>query len=331
MGWMFRSSGVLGRVAATAGAAILGAAIMASPARADESSQNFNAQNWKPALDPYGYAAVEGAQSLSLLSLHFQTYYDWTNQPLRLIEPRTPGGDDREIIEKQFMMNICFAIGVLPDLLGQGSGLTIGVDLPIALYEDGREVDGDPPGTQPDHLNVTGWGDLRIAAKLTIFGRDDAALGFAVQASLELPTGDEEMFVSNGHDKAVPYLGVILEKRIPIFRIAANLGYEIQPLELGIPGVQVDDKIKMSAAFAIEPFEPLGIPILKNCGIFAEVLHWTRAEDPWKNEYESPAEAGLGVRFQGVILDILAGFNTRLNDGVGAPDERFYVSLSFIF
>ncbi len=310
-------------MAALAVALTLGAAaLVPAPARAQNDDNNFNHQNWKPALDAYGYATVEGARSLSMLQFHLQTYYNWSERPLRL--PLDQGG--QTVIDELFMMNAALSVGVLPgSLLGEGCGLSIGLDLPIALYEDGNEV-----GSQRD-LTVSGWGDLRASVKLTLFNRDDDLLGLALQATLEFPTGDEDMFLSPGPDHATPAFVAIIEKRLFIFRIGVNVGYEVQAVQQSIPGIRIDDKIKLSGALALEPFEPLDVPLLKGLGVFTEVIHWTLAEDPWNDEFDSPTELGVGARYTGALLDILAGMSFGLNDGPGAPDTRFYLSLSFLF
>src|SRR5215470_13446057 len=62
-------------------AAALGLALAG---RAAPAFEGFDAENWKPALDPYGYVTVDGARSLGALAPHAALYFSWAHDPLRL-------------------------------------------------------------------------------------------------------------------------------------------------------------------------------------------------------------------------------------------------------
>src|SRR5262245_22818823 len=95
--------------AAVAAAAFLGAAGIA---RAQSTPDLFNVDEFKPAIDPYGYAVVNGARSLAPWQLHAAAYVNWAKNPIEF-DPAlgVPRGND--IIRELTMLDIVAGLGLI--------------------------------------------------------------------------------------------------------------------------------------------------------------------------------------------------------------------------
>lgn len=164
-------------------------------ARGASAFEGFDAENWKPALDPYGYMTVDGARSLRSLELHAALYFNWAHNPLRLEVPRPGGAGGREVIRDLSVFDLVLALGLFD--LGSHGGLEIGADLPGAANVNGLSIGVDPVTGKPDRLRGASFGDLRTAAKLTLFDREEDALGLAIRGEIQWPTGRDQDFLSN--------------------------------------------------------------------------------------------------------------------------------------
>jgi len=193
------------------------------------------------------------------------------------------------------------------------------------LDENGLRVGFDPVTGKPDGLEETGFGNLRTAVKLTALDREDDPIGIAARIELQWPTGRESDFLSNdGH--VTPVFGLIVEKKLGPVRFGIQCQYEHIPGHIEVAGVTVDDKVKLGAGLALEPFDQTKLPL----GFVLEAFHWFRACNPWKAEAEAPVEIGAAVKYGGTLFAAL-GVNFGLNKGVGSPDERLFAALGIAF
>jgi len=130
----------------------------------------FPTQNYKPAVGTFDYFTTEdGRITLPTVGLQYQYEY----RPVRLITK--PGNETMgSIISSRHVGHLTGAIGA-PDII------SVGLDLPIVLYQDARPsyylgTDGDNGGI----------GDLRLLFKAVLFKHKSLRTGLGV--NFELPT-----------------------------------------------------------------------------------------------------------------------------------------------
>lgn len=282
--------------------------LAASQALAVETT-SINAQAFMPPVDPYGYITLNGARSLKgFAHMHAALYFNWAHDPFE-IEDLGAGVPDIKVIENVSMVDLNVGLGILA--FGNG-GLEVGFDLPMAVnIDDGRFT----------ALDDTAFGDLRTDVKLTLLDREEDVLGVAFRGSVTWPTGDDGNFLSNG-DNVNWIVTAIVEKKAGIVRLGVEVGFEKFRYSFN-PGIfQIDDKVHLGAG--------LGIELVKDLELVAEIQHTTRWENPWDHEVESPIEFGGAIRYSATPF-FLAGASGGLNDGVGAPDSRFFFALGVTF
>lgn len=311
-----------GKALAAAALAVAGLAAGGAPARA--AIESFDAQNWKPALDPYGYVTVDGAKTLEPFQFHVAAYFDWEHNPLKLTAGR-PGGFGRTVIRDLSQVDLVAGLGIIS--FGHG-GLEIGIDVPYIVDESGKSIgDVNPVTGAPKELPETSWGDPRTAVKLTLLDRAEDAIGIALKGEIQWPIGREKAFLNN-RNRITPLFSLVIEKKMGILRFGGEIGYEYINQHTEVAGVTVDDKLKLGLAFAVEPFDEK--ETLGKLSFVVEAFHWARIGNLWKHEAESPIEIGGAIKWTGGVF-ALVGANAGLNSGVGSPDERVYASVGVTF
>jgi hypothetical protein len=298
----------------------LAAVALALAARAAPAFEGIDVENWKPALDPYGYVTVDGARALRSLAPHAALYVNWAHEPLRL-EVARPGGFGKDVVRDLTVFDAVLALGLFD--LGDHGGLEIGVDLPYAVDVNGISIALDPATGKPDDLRQASLGNLRTAAKLALLDPEEDVVGIALRGEVQWPTGRDEDFLSNDRHAAWD-AGLVVEEKIGPVRFGVEALYEGIHGAIQVEGATIDDKLKLGAGLAVRPFESLPLEVV------AEVFHWTRAGHPWRIAAESPVEVGGAVKLAGTVFALL-GASTGLDTGVGAAEARLYAAIGATF
>ncbi|HVY62202.1 MAG TPA: hypothetical protein VHF22_11150 [Planctomycetota bacterium] len=314
---MARARPALARRGLAALLAVAGALAAASPARA-EVWKGLNIENFKPALDPFGYATVNGARSLDPLHFHVQGVFNWARNPIEFAEP--PPGKDTEIVRDLAVLDLGGSVGVLP--IGKTGGLELGVNVPLVLVESGTRVDsldGDFSGF--------GVGSVRTDAKLTFTDRDRPdwfPVGLAVRAFAEWATGQERDLLSDDGHNAYGVTAIVERRLLGRLRLGVEVGYEYIEGRGQVAGITYDDKLLLGGGAAVD--------VIELWSIYAEAFHWARIGNLWKHEAEAPLEGDVGVKRSGGRLYIEAGVGAGgLVHGAGAPDLRVHAAVGFTF
>ena len=300
--------------------------------------EGFNAQNFQPPVDPFGYITMNGARHLRAGHPFFAAYIDWSNNPLDLRDIREGFIDDMTFVRGTA------AIGLV-NFLDNG-GISLGVDVPYALQMDGFGRDPrttDPAFVTPPAVELPDGrlSDIRAETKVTFLDREKDPIGIALHAWGTAPTGEDKYFLSND-ERFGAGGGLILEKDFGGFRIGGQVDYEwiegdviiseVRFVDDGFGGLlegteekrlKVDDKVHMKLAAAKELF-------FDDFWLVVEATHWARATNMYNTTRESPAEIGAALRFDRHLL-VLVGGSIGVDDGVGAPDARAFAALGFKF
>src|SRR5688572_24664553 len=269
---------------------------LSDPALA-QVDEGFNAQNFNPPIDSFGYITMNGARHLRAGHPFFGAYIDWANNSLDLRDIR-----EGYIDEMTFVQGVV-SIGVLNFL--ENGGISVGVVVPYALDMDGYGRDPrttDPAQVTPPAVELPDGrlSDIRAETKITFLDREKDPIGIALRGFGTFPTGEDKYFLSNDETYGAG-AGVILEKDFGGFRIGAEVAYEwlegdvviseITFVDDGITDgteekkLRVDDKLHMKLAMAKELF-------VDDLWLVVEATHWARATHFYNTTRESPAEIG---------------------------------------
>ena len=303
---------------------------LSQPALA-QVDEGFNAQNFNPPIDSFGYITMNGARHLRAGHPFVGSYIDWANNPLDLRDIR-----EGYIDEMTFVHGVV-SIGVVNFL--ENGGISLGAVVPYALDMDGFGRDPrttDPAQVTPPAIELPDGrlSDIRAETKITFLDREKDPIGVALRGFGTFPTGEDKYFLSNDEHFGAGG-GLILEKDFGGFRIGAEAAYEwlegdtvISEIKFVDDGVtegteekklRVDDKLHMKLGMAKELF-------VDDLWFVVEASHWARATHFYNTTRESPAEIGGAIRFDRHVM-IMIGASAGVDDGVGAPEVRAFAAI----
>jgi hypothetical protein len=236
--------------------------------------------------------------------------FDYADQPLSL----TTGETTSTIVGSQAFLHLGVSLALWDRLL-------VSMLLPIAVLQN-----GDSPMVQgvtlqsPSSAEV---GDLRLGARVRLFGEYDAPFQIGAGAYLHLPTGPSDSFTGEGTVRAGPQ--IVLGGRIDRFVWSAAIGAAFRGSEnpstltygAGAAVMLLQDRIQAGAElFAATPLQEGFITV-------SETSSFSRG-------MTTNAELLLGVRarlVEGLVLGVAAG--PGLTDAIGTPTYRFLGNASW--
>ncbi|GAB4015781.1 MAG: hypothetical protein Fur0010_15120 [Bdellovibrio sp.] len=166
----------------------------------------------------------------------------------------------------------------------------------------------------PSREGIWAMGDTKIIGKYRLTG-DNVADSFALIPEIELPTGDDQLFVSN---KGVGTgIKLAYEKNFGFMRLNLNTGYMYNS-----QAVLKDLDYRNRLNFAVGAHVPLG----NHWGIISEAVT-TRTF----KRYQNPGEVYIGSRYQMTNnLAINAGAAIGNLGGVGSNEFRLLAGLKWV-
>lgn len=236
--------------------------------------------------------------------------FDYADQPLVL----TTGESTSTIVGSQAFLHLGVSLALWDRLL-------LSMLLPIAVLQN-----GDSPMVQGVTLqspSSSEIGDLRLGARVRLFGEYDAPFQIGVGAYLHLPTGPEDSFTGEGSARVGPQLA--LGGRVDRFVWSAMIGAAFRgsenpsTLTYGAGGgvMLLQDHIQLGAElFAATPLQE-GFLTVSESSSFSRGM-------------TTNAELLFGVRarfLDGLVLGVAAG--PGLTDAIGTPTYRFLGNVSW--
>lgn len=140
--------------------------------------EGFNAQNFQPPIDSFGYITMNGARHLRAGHPFVAAYVDWSNNPLDLRD-----------INEGYIDRMTFVHGVasigLVNFLDNG-GISLGAVVQYAAEMDGfgRDPDTTTPvfvTADPVDLPDGRLADTRVETKITLLDRAKDPIGIALR------------------------------------------------------------------------------------------------------------------------------------------------------
>ncbi len=180
-------------------AALVMAALAATsaPARAQTTSPGLALDRFDPAPAGDRMFGVPSPYAAGDLTPHVMLLGDYAHDPLVL---RTlPGNQlDGAVVQSQLYLNLDAGLSLW-------SRVFVDVDVPVALYQHGgtQDVPAADQFTPPSSVQ---FGDLRIGARVRLFGEYQDPFQIAVGGFVWAPTGAKDAFVSTGQVRGLPQL-----------------------------------------------------------------------------------------------------------------------------
>jgi len=292
----------LGVVVAAAGTTI------AAPALAQNGGLALDRFEPAPAGDrmfgvPSPYAAGE-------LTPHVMLLGDYAHDPLVL--QRVPSDTNAgTVVGSQLYLNLDAALSLWNRIL-------VDVDVPVAVYQSGASPTvGGESFASP---SAAQFGDLRLGARVRLFGEYHNPFQIAVGAYVWLPTANKNSYVGTGDVRALPQL--ILGGRIAEHVVwSAAAGVELQKSST-FGGIEQGSMVRWGAG--------VGFLLLDNRHL--QVGPEASGELVLRDVQRRSTNAELLVDLRYRVVDnveIAAGAGPGLASGIGTPDFRALLSVAY--
>lgn len=286
------------------------AAFCAAPfARAAEEGR-FDAQIFRPSAGPRDLVMINKSETIGHKSLTLGFWSDISLDPLAIASITT--GQTIHAVGARLQLTGVIGFGLY-------DWVDFGVALPFVAWQtsDNLRLLGSEGPVSPNAL-----GDVRVSTKIAIpgFNRKDhikEGFGMAVTGNLNLPTGDQNAFASDG--ALTGGFGYIVDYRFNFgLLLAANAGMWLRP-DRQFAGTKVGDMANFGLAGEMYVVQRWGWSVLG--GVFGHVSTSKFPDSP----SQVPAEALLALRFQtdaGFTFTVGGAFGA--NCGFGAPVFRAF-------
>ncbi len=204
--------------------------------------------------------------------------------------------------------------------------LRLGVNLPIALYQDGETgqtlVNGTAETFRP--ANQASIGDVRLSADVRVVGETTDPFTLALGVRGWAPTGDRNQFTGDGTFRVAPQ--ALAAGEIGAFTYAARLGMIYRSLDTGYAGSDLGSELTGSAAAGLRVVDRRLVigPEIWGSSVFS-------GSDTFFSKRSSPVEWLFGAHFDATKeLRVGAGGGSGLTRGFGAPEVRGVLSVEWV-
>lgn len=235
---------------------------------------------------------------------------DYAASPL--VASAVPGADpDTDLLGHRLQAHAALALGV-------GERFEFHVVLPMVLDQG-----GDDPGAQGLSVPApesSGLGDVAVGGSARLLGDNDSGLQLGVVASLVLPTGSTAALA--GDDGLGGRGGLMLAAGSDDLRFAVESGVALRPSRTyGLT----------ESGSSVYARAGVHVGVTQGLRVLMELQANSRLKRLARN-YESPAEALLGLRYQtggGLMLGV--GGGVGLTQAPGVPSVRGLLTLGYAF
>jgi OOP family OmpA-OmpF porin len=154
--------------------------------------------------------------------------------------------------------------------------------------------------------------------------------GLAVSPFLDVPTGDEDHFTSNG---TTDYGAIaIAEAVVGRFRGSMNWGYRVNDEAFSDDDETDEILFGLGLGFLVMGEPPMFSPVSSRLELLAEIFGATAEQHAFKDEFATPVEFLGGGRFvhrSGLLL--AAGAGTAVTDSINGPDWRVVAQAGYVW
>ncbi|AKV00540.1 outer membrane protein OmpA [Labilithrix luteola] len=285
-------------------------ASLTKEAAAQQAPLALNRFDPAPAGDRF--FGVQSPYAAGKATPHVMLLGDYAHNPLVL---RWNGSDESagKVVTSQLFLHLNGGISLF-------NRLNLNVDLPLALLQEG----GSPTNGGTTFASPGGaeFGDLRLGARLRLFGEYDDPFQVAVGGYVWVPTGSDSSgsFVGDGKVRGLPQ-AIVGGRVANRFIYSAAVGPELRANE-NFGGTEMGTMLKWGAG--------VGVLLLENrhLQVGVETNGGVTLRDVTKRN--TNAELLADIRYRVVDdLEIGAGAGPGLTNGIGTPDFRGVLMIAY--
>jgi OOP family OmpA-OmpF porin len=240
--------------------------------------------------------------------------FEWAHNPL--IVDDANGNQLGAIVADQVYLHVGASL-VLVDRL------RLGLDFPIALFENGN--DATVGGTTYPAPTRASTGDLRASADVRLLGTYGDAFTAAIGASFFMPTGEPREYTGDGLARGEPH--ALVAGDIPAgsglsIAYAVRLGFMIRGISQSFAGVPLGHEVDYGVS--------AGVRLLQRQLLLGPELYGATgitSSDAFFKKFTSPVELLVGGHYT-IASDwrVGAGIGPGLSAGYGSPAFRLVAS-----
>ncbi|ATB29157.1 outer membrane exchange protein TraB [Melittangium boletus] len=288
--------------------------LLAIPASAQDT--RFDIQAFRPFGAPQDLVGVGQSRPLSHLSVSGGAYLNLSLNPLVLV---VSGTDAKAlgVVNNRLQLDVMASVGLF-------DWVEFGVDMPLVLLQNSDNLEAI--GSEGFIRSFTP-ADLRLMGKVAIPGLrrapDGSGFGAALSLGMNLPTGLQDAFASDGSVTWNPVLMADYRFESGIL-LALNAGLWLRP-EAQFAGVQWGNAANFGAGAEV--------PILRGTGITAVGMFTgsTLLDKLPTQLRQLPSEVLVGLRwYTGLGITFTVGGGVGCGCSLTAPTLRFFTSLIWV-
>ena len=196
--------------------------------------------------------------------------------------------------------------------------LRVGLDVPIAVFQDGQT--GVVSGVTYQGITAGGAGDLRLGADVRLFGQYGDAFRLAAGTQVFVPTGNRSSYLGDGSVRVIIPRALVAGD-VDWFSYAAQVGFNYRGLTDTFGGSGLGSELVFGASAGVRALqrnlligpELYGSTVVTNGAAFAKV--------------NTPLEVMLGAHYLiASSVRVGAGVAPGLTKGYGEPAVRYVLS-----
>jgi outer membrane protein OmpA-like peptidoglycan-associated protein len=273
-------------------------------ASAQAVAEGFSVNRFEAAERGSDWFTNESLDLRGHMRLNAGVLADYQYRPLAIYNNN--GDINHSVVRNQLNLNLGASLVLI-------NRLRVSVNMPVVAFTDGHSgiLKGtfyrSPPKEQ-------GIGDLRAGADVRILGEYGDPATLAVGAQVWIPTGDRELYTTDGKVRLQPR--AMLAGDIGIFTYAARLGFNYRALDQKVNGSPVGSEMIGSVAAGVRVAD-------KKLTVGPELFASSVVGDGgFFREFSTPVEALLGAHYRIGSINVGGGLGTGLTNGYGAPQFR---------
>ena len=273
----------------------------------------LDSERFKPTLDSQGLILTEGGQGENAGDFNLGFYLHYSHRPLVI---GTEDDVTRDLVSERVGGNLFGSLGIF-------SWLSVAVDIPAVLFQEGERVDAAMART--GGIASVALGDIRLVPKVTLLRQKTFGVSLALSVPFSLPTGDDEAYSGSKIVTASPTLALsrtFLSERL---LLAANVGMWF------FKGVHSDLLTRSALDAQSELFYRTGLEVrfTPAWSVTGEVFGAGKMSNLFNNRSnETPLEWLGGLRWRAprdVIVSV--GGGSGILQGWGTPNYRAFVGI----
>lgn len=276
----------------------------------------LDVQNWNVAVGQHVYLSQHGADVPDHLAFGIGLMTNYQRNPFTIYDVDANG--NRGSIRTRVVGDL--VTGEVFGYLGLFRYLSVGLSMPLALYESGTTVSDTGVPAPGGGLSAFAWGDVALHIKGHLYTVKDLGLSFGALLTVTAPTGQfANQYVGEPNATFRPRL--IAEYQHPRISAAVNLGglFRVEETSFFNDTFKRGQELTYGLGIAVRPTTKVPLSIL--------VEYFGRTD--FSNRVDrNPMEATLAVAYRFLHgIHAVVGAGAGILAGIGTPDFRILAGI----